>query len=189
MAMADHEVPQYFNRLQLTRARSWLVVSNSFGQSHLALALGAFLTGYALYLGASVSQIGVLGALAALAAILQVVSPSLSGRLSRRAFCFVFWISGYAVWVPVILIPWLVPPSAQVWVLLALIEAGMSREKAYEIVQRNSMKGWDEGLDFRDLIRGESQVLDLIPSYALEELFDYAYYARYVDETFQRAGV
>ncbi|MSQ21945.1 MAG: adenylosuccinate lyase [Dehalococcoidia bacterium] len=74
-------------------------------------------------------------------------------------------------------------------VLLALIEAGMSREAAYEIVQRNSMKGWDEGLDFRDLIRGESQVLDLIPSYALEELFDYSYYTRYVDETFKKAGV
>ena len=73
--------------------------------------------------------------------------------------------------------------------LLALIEAGMSREAAYEIVQRNSMKGWDERLDFRDLIRSESQVLDVIPGYALEELFDYTYYTRYVDETFKKAGV
>ena len=36
-------------------------------------------------------------------------------------------------------------------VLLALIERGMSREAAYELVQRNAMNSWDEGKDFRDL--------------------------------------
>ena len=74
-------------------------------------------------------------------------------------------------------------------VLLALIEGGMSREEAYELVQRNAMRSWDEGLDFRDLIRGEPTLRDPLPSYALEELFDYSYYVAYVDETFKRAGL
>ncbi len=74
-------------------------------------------------------------------------------------------------------------------VLLALIEGGMSREKAYEIVQRNAMKAWDEGADFRELIRSEPEVQDVIPGYAIEELFDYGYYLHYVDETFQRANL
>ena len=74
-------------------------------------------------------------------------------------------------------------------VLLALINGGLSREEAYEIVQRNAMKSWDEGLDFRELINGEPQVRDIIPNYAMGELFDYSYYVHYVDETFKRAGL
>ena len=74
-------------------------------------------------------------------------------------------------------------------VLLALIEGGMSREEAYEIVQRNAMRSWDEGLDFRDLIRNEPTLRDPLPSHALEELFDYSYYVAHVDETFKRAGL
>ena len=74
-------------------------------------------------------------------------------------------------------------------VLLALINGGLSREEAYEIVQRNAMKSWDEGLDFRELIGGEPQIRDIVPSYALGELFDYGYYLHYVDETFKRAGL
>ena len=74
-------------------------------------------------------------------------------------------------------------------VLLALIERGLSREKAYEITQRNAMRSWDEALDFRQLLREEPEVAGQLPGEALEELFDYSYYVRYVDETFRRAGL
>ncbi len=74
-------------------------------------------------------------------------------------------------------------------VLLALIERGLSREKSYEIVQHNAMRSWDEALDFRQLLREEPEVAEHLPGQTLEELFDYGYYTRYVDETFQRAGV
>jgi len=74
-------------------------------------------------------------------------------------------------------------------VLLALIEKGFSREEAYEIVQECAMLSWDEGLDFRQLLREQSEVAKRLPGAELEGLFDYVYYTRYVDETFQRAGV
>ena len=74
-------------------------------------------------------------------------------------------------------------------VLLALIEKGLSRERAYEIVQGCSMRSWDEEADFRQLLRDEPEVTAQLPSAELEKLFDYAYYTRYVDETFQRAGL
>ena len=74
-------------------------------------------------------------------------------------------------------------------VLLALIEKGLSREQAYEIVQERAMRSWDDGADFRQLLREQSEVAKRLPGAALEELFDYGYYTRYVDETFKRAGV
>ena len=74
-------------------------------------------------------------------------------------------------------------------VLLALIEQGLSREKAYAIVQNNAMRSWDEGLDFRQLIEQEVDVVAVIPTAQLGELFDYGYYVKHVDETFARAGV
>ena len=74
-------------------------------------------------------------------------------------------------------------------VLLALVEAGLSREKAYEVVQRAAMQSWDEALDFRQLVREEPEVVDRLPGAALEQLFDYSYYVAHVDETFARAGI
>ena len=71
-------------------------------------------------------------------------------------------------------------------VLLALIEHGLSREKAYDIVQQNSMKSWEENSDFPSLIREDPSALDVIPAHDLEHLFDYTYYTRYVDEVFER---
>ena len=74
-------------------------------------------------------------------------------------------------------------------VLLALIEKGMSREAAYDIVQRCSLHAWDQGEDFRRLVRQEPAVAERLEGKALEELFDYSYYVAHVDETFKRAGV
>ena len=74
-------------------------------------------------------------------------------------------------------------------VLLALIERGLSREEAYDIVQKTSMRSWDEGLDFRQLLRGDPLVQRTLPGDDLESLFDYAYYTRYVGEVFTRLGL
>ena len=75
-------------------------------------------------------------------------------------------------------------------VLLALIErGGMSRQDAYEIVQKAAMTCWREGLDFRDLLRSEPNVGKTLPRNELDELFDYSYYTRYIDESFQRVGL
>ncbi len=74
-------------------------------------------------------------------------------------------------------------------VLLALVEKGLGRERAYEIVQRNSMKVWDEDRDFRELLRADPEVAQALPPGELDALFDYRYYVRFVDEVFERVGL
>ena len=74
-------------------------------------------------------------------------------------------------------------------VLLALVEKGLSRDTAYQIVKDNSMRCWEEELDFRELIKSSPEVSEHISSEELEGLFDYAYYLRYTDESFERAGL
>jgi adenylosuccinate lyase len=58
-------------------------------------------------------------------------------------------------------------------VLLSLVSAGMTRDDAYRVVQRNAMRSWDEGKDFRTLIESDPEVhaiadrLDLDSSFSL----------------------
>ena len=74
-------------------------------------------------------------------------------------------------------------------VMLALIEKGLSREEAYKIVQTNSARTWDEDMDFRGLLHSDERVRPYLSAEALDELFDYGYYVRYVDEVFGRVGL
>ena len=74
-------------------------------------------------------------------------------------------------------------------VLLALVDRGMAREEAYQVVQRNAMRSWDHNEDFRELLKADADARNRFSVEELEELFDYGYYTRYVDETMQRAGL
>jgi adenylosuccinate lyase len=74
-------------------------------------------------------------------------------------------------------------------VLLALVEKSMSREDAYKLVQLHAMNSWDEGTDFRKLLREDKQVASVLSQEELEKLFDYGYYLRFVDESFRRVGL
>ncbi|MFQ5925324.1 MAG: adenylosuccinate lyase [Dehalococcoidia bacterium] len=74
-------------------------------------------------------------------------------------------------------------------VLLALIEKGLSRDEAYEIVQRNSMKAWKERVSFLDLLSGDPDVSKHLSRAELEGLFDYGYFLRHVNEVFERLGL
>jgi adenylosuccinate lyase len=71
-------------------------------------------------------------------------------------------------------------------VLLALIDKGLPRQKAYELVQRNAMKAWRERGDFLQLLKTDTGVTDRLPANELEPLFDYEYCLRYVDHIFHR---
>ena len=71
-------------------------------------------------------------------------------------------------------------------VLLALTQAGVSREDAYRLVQRNAMKVWHEGADFLDELTGDDEVMASLSREALEDLFDLAYHTKHVDTIFQR---
>jgi adenylosuccinate lyase len=74
-------------------------------------------------------------------------------------------------------------------VMLALIDKGLSRTKAYELVQRHAMQSWANGSDFLALLKGDHTVTDVLPPTELEKLFDYEYYLRYVDDIFRRTGL
>jgi adenylosuccinate lyase len=74
-------------------------------------------------------------------------------------------------------------------VLIALLESGLSRERSYEIVQGCAMQSWEESMDFRHLLRGEPEVTERLPGDALESIFDYNYYMRYVEDSFMRLGL
>jgi adenylosuccinate lyase len=71
-------------------------------------------------------------------------------------------------------------------VLLALIEAGLSREDAYRLVQRNAMKVWEEGADFRQALAADPEVTAALNEAALASQFDPAYHLKQVDTIFER---
>jgi adenylosuccinate lyase len=71
-------------------------------------------------------------------------------------------------------------------VLLALASRGVSREQAYEWVQRNAMRSFGEGLDFRDLLRQDPDLTLVLPAADLDRLFDLGHQLRHVDEVFGR---
>jgi adenylosuccinate lyase len=71
-------------------------------------------------------------------------------------------------------------------VLLALTQAGMSREAAYAAVQRNAMRVWQEGGDFQALLAADPEVASRLPGPALAGLFDLAYHTKHVGTIFER---
>jgi adenylosuccinate lyase len=67
--------------------------------------------------------------------------------------------------------------------LLALVEAGLSRDDAYRLVQRHAMRAWDEGLDFPELVRADAEIAGRVD---LDAVFDLGAYTRHVDVVFER---
>jgi len=71
-------------------------------------------------------------------------------------------------------------------VLLKLVEAGLTREAAYDIVQRNAMRAWETGEHLRDLIAADPDAA-AVPAAVLDEAFDLADFLRHVRVPFDRA--
>jgi adenylosuccinate lyase len=74
-------------------------------------------------------------------------------------------------------------------VLLALIDKGLSREEAYEMVQRNAMEAWRQKKSFLSLLEADNRVTAHLTRSELESLFDYNYYLKHVDSIFERLGL
>ncbi|PZA08501.1 MULTISPECIES: adenylosuccinate lyase [unclassified Meiothermus] len=72
-------------------------------------------------------------------------------------------------------------------VLGLLVEGGMDRAAAYEVVQRNALKSWEEGRDFRELL--EADPACPVKGEALASAFDPAYFLRHVDAIYARFGL
>ena len=71
-------------------------------------------------------------------------------------------------------------------VLLELAKKGVSREQAYEWVQRNAMRSFDEQSDFKALLLADADVTRVLPAAEIERAFDLNEQLRYVDHIFDR---
>jgi adenylosuccinate lyase len=71
-------------------------------------------------------------------------------------------------------------------VLLALTQAGVSREDAYRLVQRNAMKVWEEGKDFLEELLADKEVRAALSEEEIREKFDLGYHTKHVDTIFRR---
>jgi adenylosuccinate lyase len=73
-------------------------------------------------------------------------------------------------------------------VLLALTQAGVSREDAYRLVQRNAMKVWesDGALSLLELLKGDAEVTAALSPIEIEDKFDLGYHLKHVDTIFER---
>jgi adenylosuccinate lyase len=70
--------------------------------------------------------------------------------------------------------------------LLALTQKGISREEAYVWIQRNAMKVWDEGGNFKEYVLSDSDIRARLSKDEIEQVFDLRYYLRHVDSIFDR---
>jgi adenylosuccinate lyase len=70
--------------------------------------------------------------------------------------------------------------------MLALTQNGISRENAYVFTQRNAMKVWDEGGEYRELVLADPDISAALTPEEIERVFDVKHYLRNVDKVFER---
>jgi len=74
-------------------------------------------------------------------------------------------------------------------VMNALIEKGLSRERAYDTVQPISMKSWAEGLDYQTLLKDNEEVMALLSPEEVDNCFTLDYYFKNVDYIFKKTCI
>jgi adenylosuccinate lyase len=71
-------------------------------------------------------------------------------------------------------------------VMLALIEKGMSRENAYQFVQRSAMESWSRKKDFKEILKEDKEIKQYLSSNEITKLFNLSYYTKNVNYIFRR---
>ncbi|MDY3298823.1 lyase family protein, partial [Selenomonas sp.] len=74
-------------------------------------------------------------------------------------------------------------------ILLSVVDKGVLREDAYKWVQRNAMKRWMEGQDFRTSVENDPDITKYLTKEEIDNCFDYQYFLRNVDMIFARFGL
>lgn len=74
-------------------------------------------------------------------------------------------------------------------VLLSLIDAGMTREEAYDLVQPKAMEAWEKQVPFRSLIEADERITSRLTKEQIDDCFDYRYHLKHVDTIFKRLGL
>lgn len=74
-------------------------------------------------------------------------------------------------------------------VLLSLIDKGMVREEAYDLVQPKAMEAWERGVQFRELVEADEKITSLLSEEEINDCFDYNHHLKHVDTIFERVGL
>ena len=74
-------------------------------------------------------------------------------------------------------------------IMLTVVSKGVLREDAYKWVQRNAMKRWMEGQDFRTSVENDPDITKYLTKEEIDDCFDYKYFLRHVDMIFERFGL
>jgi adenylosuccinate lyase len=74
-------------------------------------------------------------------------------------------------------------------VMLLLTDKGLDRDGAYSLVQRNAMKSWETGKDFRSLLKADPDVMRGVSEAELDGVFDLKSHFKDVDRTFRAVGI
>ncbi|WP_240078088.1 adenylosuccinate lyase [Enterococcus gallinarum] len=74
-------------------------------------------------------------------------------------------------------------------VMLKLIDHGMTREQAYDLVQPKTAQAWDEQRDFRPLLEADQTIMSTLSEKDLDDAFDYHHHLKQVDTIFARVGL
>jgi adenylosuccinate lyase len=70
--------------------------------------------------------------------------------------------------------------------LLELAKRGMDRQAAYVVVQRNAMRFFEQGVDFKTALLGDAELLEVMPAADIEACFTTGYHLRHTDQIFER---
>ena len=70
--------------------------------------------------------------------------------------------------------------------LIKLSQLGLSRQMAYDIVQRNALKVWETGKDFKSHLLEDEDLMARVSEKDIEDIFRVEYHLKYVDEIFTR---
>ncbi len=73
--------------------------------------------------------------------------------------------------------------------MLALIDKGLLREEAYQLVQRNAMQSWSDRLDFQELVAQDEDIARYLSLEEIDKIFDLSIYTANVDYIFRRCGL
>ncbi|HAM1762819.1 TPA: adenylosuccinate lyase [Listeria monocytogenes] len=74
-------------------------------------------------------------------------------------------------------------------VLLALIDKGLAREAAYDVVQPRAMEAWEKQVPFRELVEQDATIIENLSAEEIADCFDYNYHLKNVDLIFDRLGL
>jgi len=73
--------------------------------------------------------------------------------------------------------------------LLELSKKGISREKAYSLVQRNALECWKTKIDFKQLVHSDDEIAEYLSQSELDDIFSFDRYSNNVDYIYQRIGI